>query len=490
MRLLFDLARSLDVEGWRAKMFDGARINFTEDRAVLHTALRNRSSRPILVDGADVMPEINAVLEKMRLFSEQVRGGAWRGATGEAITDIVNIGIGGSDLGPLMVCEALKPYQRAGPATALRLQRRRRAPRPHPRPPRPGANPVHRRFQDLHHPGDHDQRRLGPRLADGRPGRGRGGPALRGRLDQRRGGGPLRHRHRQHVRVLGLGRRALFPVVGDRPADRRSRSDSSGSTSCSPAPTPWTSTSAPPRSSGTCPSSWRCSGSGTAISWVPRPRPCLPYDQHLHRFAAYFQQGDMESNGKFVEPRRAAGRLRDRPGDLGRARHQRPARLLPAHPSGHRADPGRLPRGRPEPDARWATTRTSCSPTSSPRPRPRLRQDRRPRPEPSWSSRGSRARRSRRCCRTRCSRATGPPPRSSTASSPRDRLGSLIALYEHKIFVQGVIWNINSFDQWGVELGKQLAGRILPELAGASPVTSHDGSTNGLINHFKQLRQG
>ena len=113
MRLLLDLARSADVEGWRAKMFDGARINFTEDRAVLHTALRNRSNRPIMVDGEDVMPGVNAVLGKMRDFSEQVRSGAWRGATGKPITDVVNIGIGGSDLGPVMVTEALKPYQRA-----------------------------------------------------------------------------------------------------------------------------------------------------------------------------------------------------------------------------------------------------------------------------------------------------------------------------------------------------------------------------------------
>ncbi len=112
MRLLVGLARFADVEGWRAKLLEGARINFTEDRAVLHTALRNRSNRPIVVDGMDVMPGVNAVLEKMRVFSEQVRGGAWRGATGETITEIVNIGIGGSDLGPLMVCEALKPYQR------------------------------------------------------------------------------------------------------------------------------------------------------------------------------------------------------------------------------------------------------------------------------------------------------------------------------------------------------------------------------------------
>jgi glucose-6-phosphate isomerase len=114
--LLFALARQADVESWRDRMFAGEKINTTENRAVLHVALRNRSGRPILVDGADVMPGVTAVLERIRAFAERVRGGEWRGATGETITDVVNIGIGGSDLGPLMACEALKPYQRLIPS--------------------------------------------------------------------------------------------------------------------------------------------------------------------------------------------------------------------------------------------------------------------------------------------------------------------------------------------------------------------------------------
>ncbi|HSA80480.1 MAG TPA: glucose-6-phosphate isomerase, partial [Geminicoccaceae bacterium] len=113
LRLLLELARQADLEGWRDRMFAGDRINTTEQRAVLHVALRNRSGRKVLVDGQDVMPAVNAVLAQMRDFSERVRSGAWQGHTGATITDVVNIGIGGSDLGPLMVCEALKPYQRA-----------------------------------------------------------------------------------------------------------------------------------------------------------------------------------------------------------------------------------------------------------------------------------------------------------------------------------------------------------------------------------------
>jgi len=110
MSLLLALARQADVEGWRKKMFEGEKINVTENRAVLHIALRNRSNRPIAVDGKDVMPDVNAVLAHMRSFSEAVRSGEWKGDTGKPITDVVNIGIGGSDLGPVMVTEALKPY--------------------------------------------------------------------------------------------------------------------------------------------------------------------------------------------------------------------------------------------------------------------------------------------------------------------------------------------------------------------------------------------
>ena len=113
MRLLFALAKQADVEGWRDKMFAGAKINGTEDRAVLHTALRNRSNTPVLVDSKDVMPAVNAVLAKMRDFTDRVRDGRWTGHTGKTITDIVNIGIGGSDLGPVMVTEALRPYWKA-----------------------------------------------------------------------------------------------------------------------------------------------------------------------------------------------------------------------------------------------------------------------------------------------------------------------------------------------------------------------------------------
>ena len=108
--LLFQMAREANIEQWRDKMFVGEKINITENRAVLHTALRNRTNTPVYVDGKDVMPDVNTVLKQMREFSDKVRDGSWKGYTGKRITDIVNIGIGGSDLGPVMVCDALKPY--------------------------------------------------------------------------------------------------------------------------------------------------------------------------------------------------------------------------------------------------------------------------------------------------------------------------------------------------------------------------------------------
>ena len=112
LELLFQIAREAKIESWRDRMFAGEKINITEDRAVLHTALRNRSNAPVYVDGHNVMPDVNAVLAQMRTFSEKVRSGEWKSYTGKAITDIINIGIGGSDLGPVMVCDALKPYAR------------------------------------------------------------------------------------------------------------------------------------------------------------------------------------------------------------------------------------------------------------------------------------------------------------------------------------------------------------------------------------------
>ena len=163
-KLLVDLANSVDLKSWIGRMFSGEKINVTENRAVLHVALRNRSNRPILVDGKDVMPEVNRVLAQMKQFCYNVRSGLWKGYTGKAITDIVNVGIGGSDLGPVMATEALKPIRRpAGRCTSSPTSMAPTSPETL-KTLAPETDTLYHRLQDLHHPGDDDQRAVGQAL--------------------------------------------------------------------------------------------------------------------------------------------------------------------------------------------------------------------------------------------------------------------------------------------------------------------------------------
>jgi glucose-6-phosphate isomerase len=487
LRLLQDLARHADLEGWRDRMFAGEKINTTEHRAVLHVALRNRLNRPVRVDGEDVMPAVNAVLAQIRDFSERVRSGAWRGHGGAAITDLVNIGIGGSDLGPLMVCEALKPYQRADL-------------RPHFVSNVDGAHLVHT-------------------LARLDPARTlfivasktfttqetmTNAVSARAWLVERLGDEAAVGKHfvavstnAEAVAAFGIdtanmfafwdwvgGRYSLWSAIGLPIAlaigFERFRELLAGGHAMDEH-----FRSAPlernlPMILGLL-GVWYRNFLGAASHAV------LPYDQHLHRLPAYLQQADMESNGKSV---RRDGQAVDyatgpiiwgEPGTNGQHAfyqliHQGTA-LIPADflaaaesltPLGDHHDkllanffaqPEALAFGKTEGEARAELEREGL--------------------------RGE-------VLAALLPHKLFPGNRPSTAILYRRldpaTLGRLIALYEHKIFTQGVLWNINSFDQWGVELGKQLAKAILPELAGAASVTSHDSSTNGLINHLKALR--
>ena len=215
----------------------------------------------------------------------------------------------------------------------------------------------------------------------------------------------------------------------------------------------------------------------------------LPYDQYLHRFAAYFQQGDMESNGKGVDRGGKRGGLPDRARHLGRTGDQRPARFLPAHPPGDQNDSLRFYRARPEPQSPGRPPRETDGEFFCP---DRGAHDGKGGDEVREGTPGVEGMKDADIARLRPFKVfAGNRPTNSILVkkiTPRS-LGSLIAMYEHKIFVQGVIWNIFSFDQWGVELGKQLAGKILPELAGDGTVSTHDSSTNGLINAFKKMRK-
>lgn len=485
MRLLFDLARQADVEGWREKMFAGEKINFTENRAVLHVALRNRLNRPIAVDGKDVMPGIRAVLGQMKEFSESVRNGDWKGYTGKPVRDVVNIGIGGSDLGPVMVTEALKPYTLHGlnvhfvsnvdgthlaetlklcdPETTLFII----------------ASKTFTTQETLTNA--FSARRWFLASASDETAVARHFVAL--------------STNTVEVGKFGIdpknmfafwdwvgGRYSLWSAIGLSIAvaigfenfvelltgafemDEHFRS-------------------APLEQN--LPVILALLGVWYNNFFGAETHAVLPYDQYLHRFPAYLQQGDMESNGKYID---REGREVDyatgpviwgEPGTNGQHAfyqliHQG-TRLIPAdflapiethNPLGEHhaillsnffAQTEALMRGKTAKEAREELIAAGLS-------RAEIK-----RLLPHKVFPGNR------------------PTNSLLFKKLTPRvLGSLIALYEHKIFVQGIIWNINSFDQWGVELGKQLAKTILPELATQARVVSHDSSTNGLINFYKK----
>ena len=487
MSLLFELAREADLKDRTEQMFTGEKINSTEHRSVLHIALRNRSNTPIMVDGADVMPSVNKVLDHIRDFTEQVRSGAWKGYTGQPITDIVNIGIGGSDLGPVMVTEALKHYghprlnvhfvsnvdgthiaeavKRLSPETTLFiiasktfttqetivnaesskkwfLERAK------------DTSAVARHFvavstnakavaafgidtKNMFELWDWVGGRYSLWSAIGLP------IALSIGMENFEELLLGAHEMDQHFRIAPLEKN--LPVI-----------------------------------------------LGLLGIWYNNffggeSHAIIPYDQYLHRFPAYLQQGDMESNGKGVT---RSGQRVDystgpiiwgEPGTNGQHAffqllHQG-TKLIPVdfiapaqsqNPIGEHhaillsnffAQTEALMTGKTETEARAELEKSGLNGSELEELLPHKV-------------------------------FPGNRPTNTILFkklTPRT-LGSLIALYEHKIFVQGVLWDVNSFDQWGVELGKQLAKAILPELAGNASITGHDSSTNGLIGFYKQSR--
>ena len=486
--LLLALAEEVDVAGWIRRMFDGERINTTEDRAVLHVALRNRSQRPILVDGEDVMPAVRGVLDQMRIFSDAVRSRAWKGHTGRWVTDIVNIGIGGSDLGPLMVTEALRPDWKEGLAVhfvsnvdGAQIVETLRC-----------LDPETTLFIVASKTFTTQETLTNAHTARDWLVTGLGSAAV------------ARHfvalsTNRDEVVRFGIdpenmfafwdwvgGRYSLWSAVGLSIAcvigmDRFEELLQGGHDVDEHFRT------APLREN--IPVLMALIGVWYHNFRGAESHAILPYDQHLHRFAAYFQQGDMESNGKRVD---RSGRpiegyttgpvIWGEPGTNGQHAffqflHQG-TRLVAADflaPAQSRspvrdhhaillanffAQTEALMLGRTEAEARAGLEAQGLPPDQVDALAPHK---------------------------------TFPGSRPTTSIlfqrlDPRT-LGRLIALYEHKIFVQGVIWDVNSFDQWGVELGKQLAAAILPDLTSEQPVTSHDASTNGLINHYKEQRR-
>ncbi len=486
MRLLVQLAHEAGVETWRERMFSGQRINNTENRAVLHVALRNRADRPILVDGQDVMPEVNRVLAQMRAFSEAVRGGAWRGATGHTVTDVVNIGIGGSDLGPLMASEALEPFHQEGLASHFVSN--------------VDGSHIHQVLQRCR-----PERTLfivasktfttQETLANAQTARGwivgaLGEAAVARHFVALSTNGPA-------VTAFGIdpanmfafwdwvgGRYSLWSAIGLSVAIaigfERFEQMLAGAFAMD-------------EHFRTAPLEanmpvilallgiWYIDFFGAAAHAV------LPYDQYLHRFPAYLQQADMESNGKSV--------TRDgRPVDYATG----PVLFGEAGTNGQHAFYQLIHQGTRLVPADFIAAARSQNPVGD--HHLLLLSNFFAQTEALMLGKSAEA------VATELSRqglsgaalAAAIPHRVFAGNRPTNSLlypeldpftlGRLIALYEHKIFVQGVVWQVNSFDQWGVELGKQLAKAILPELPGPAPVAAHDASTNGLINHYKAVR--
>jgi glucose-6-phosphate isomerase len=488
LTLLVALAKEVRLPEAIDLMFAGDHINETEDRAVLHMALRNLSPEPMYVDGRDVMPEVKAVLEQMRVFSEQVRSGAWTGYTGQKITDIVNIGIGGSDLGPKMVTDCLRPYRQPG----LEVHFVSNIDGTHISETLAGLNPATTLFLIASKTFTTQETMTNAQTAKAWF-LGQAGEA---------------HHVAKHfvaistnitaVEAFGIDRQNMF-VFWDWVGGRFSLWSAIGlSIACFVGfenflellrgahemdqhfrTTPL---------EDNIPVLLALLGIWYTNFFGAETEVILPYDQYMQRFPAYFQQGVMESNGKGVDrlnrpvTYQTGPIIWGEPGTNGQHAfyqliHQG-TKLIPAdflapaqthNPVGqhHQILLANF----------FAQTEALMVGKSEETVVAELRQ----------------AGYSDAYIQEYARHRVFPGNRPSTSIlfkklTPRV-LGSLIAMYEHKIFVQGVIWNIFSFDQWGVELGKQLAKRILPELADDRPVTGHDASTNGLINAYKKMRQ-
>ncbi|ANO33847.1 glucose-6-phosphate isomerase [Vibrio breoganii] len=486
MKHLFDLAKQTELKSAIDAMFSGETINKTEGRSVLHTALRNRSNTPVVVNGEDVMPAVNAVLEKIKSFTDRVIGGEWKGYTGKAITDVVNIGIGGSDLGPFMVTEALAPYKnhlnlhfvsnvdgthiaetlkKVNPETTLFLVASK-------------TFTTQETMTNAHSARDwflaeaQDEAHVAKHFA-----------AL--------------STNGQAVSEFGIdtdnmfefwdwvgGRYSLWSAIGlsialgvgydnfvELLAGAHEMDNHFKSTDLE----------------NNIPTILALIGIWYNNFHGAESETILPYDQYMHRFAAYFQQGNMESNGKYT----------DRNGD---AVDYQTGPIIWGEPgtNGQHAFYQLIHQGTKLIPCDFIAPAISHNPTGD--HHQKLMSNffaqtealafgkSREVVEAELVAAGKSAQEVAELAPFKIFEGNRPTNSILVKQITPRTLGNLIAMYEHKIFVQGVIWNIFTFDQWGVELGKQLANQILPELADDSAVDSHDSSTNGLINAFKQYK--
>ena len=483
---LQDLAKECDLAGAIKSMFSGEKINRTENRAVLHVALRNRSNTPILVDGKDVMPEVNAVLEKIKTFSEAIISGEWKGYTGKAITDVVNIGIGGSDLGPYMVTEALRPYKnhlnmhfvsnvdgthiaevlkKVNPETTLFLVASK-------------TFTTQETMTNAHSARDWflkaagDEKHVAKHFA-----------AL--------------STNAKAVGEFGIdtanmfefwdwvgGRYSLWSAIGlsivlsigfDNFVELLSGAHAMDKHfSTTPA-------------EKNLPVLLALIGIWYNNFFGAETEAILPYDQYMHRFAAYFQQGNMESNGKYV----------DRNGNVV---DYQTGPIIWGEPgtNGQHAFYQLIHQGTKMVPCDFIAPAITHNPLSDHHQKLLSNFFAQTEALAFGKSREVVEQEYRDQGKDPATLDYVVPFKVFEGNRPTNSillreitpfsLGALIALYEHKIFTQGVILNIFTFDQWGVELGKQLANRILPELKDDKEISSHDSSTNGLINRYKAWR--
>ncbi|MEH5099035.1 glucose-6-phosphate isomerase [Atlantibacter hermannii] len=483
---LLALAKETDLQGAIKSMFSGEKINRTEGRAVLHVALRNRSNTPILVDGKDVMPEVNAVLEKMKSFSEAIISGSWKGYTGKAITDVVNIGIGGSDLGPFMVTEALRPYKnhlnmhfvsnvdgthiaevlkKVNPETSLFLVASKTFTTQETM-----TNAHSARDWFLKAAGDekHVAKHFAALSTNGKA-VGEFGIDTANMFEfwDWVGG--------RYSLWSAIGLSIILSVGYDNFVELLSGAhamDKHFSTT---------------ELDKNLPVLLALIGIWYNNFFGAETEAILPYDQYMHRFAAYFQQGNMESNGKFVDRNgnpvdyQTGPIIWGEPGTNGQHAfyqliHQG-TKLVPCDFIAPAITHNPLSDHHPKLLSNFFAQTEALAFGKS-----------REVVEQEFIDQGKDPKTLEHVVPFKVFEGNRPTNSILLREITPFSLGALIALYEHKIFTQGAILNIFTFDQWGVELGKQLANRILPELNDNSEINSHDSSTNGLINRYKSWR--
>ncbi len=485
MQKLFELAKSSDLQSWTNKIFAGEKINWTEKRAVLHSALRNVSDKPVFVDGKDVMPEINAVLEKMKSFTDDLRNGKWLGKTGKKIKSVVNIGIGGSDLGPRMVCEALKYYaggpevhfvsnidgadiyevlKKIEPETSLFIV----------------ASKTFTTLETITNAN-----------------------TARKWLVEKLGEDAVKNHfialstNKEKVAQFGIDTKNMFEFW-DFVGGRYSVWSAIGlPIACAVGfdkfkefltgayemdqhfiNTPF---------EKNIPVIMALLGIWYNNFFNAQSYSVLPYSQYLHRFTAFLQQSDMESNGKTIDREgnkvdyQTGQILWGEPGTNGQHSfyqliHQG-TKLIPADFIGIINPPEKVGDHHDKLMSNYfAQTEALAFGLTREQAVEALKKNKLPQPEIDML--------------TPHKVFEGNKPTNSLMLdelTPKT-LGALIALYEHKIFIQGIIWRVNSFDQWGVELGKVLANVILPELEGKTR-NEHDCSTDSLITKYLSLKK-